>query len=233
MKKVLLFISIVFIYSYINLIQIYPSFSQSYECDNNFEDCGTPEQSGGGGGGKGSVLIANTDLGDSYQHADDFDDDGIEDPSDNCMRYPNPDQIDRDGDGVGDACDNCLSIHNPFQENMDGDLLGDYCDNDIDGDTLLNSNDECPFMYGNSFCFEEENREHPREQEVYSQPLLPNSGTSRTLKNHTNELDDKEGCNQSYKKGQGDWLWWALFCWFIYLFMNWERPPNNKKKKDD
>ena len=32
------------------------SYGQGYECDNNFEDCGTPEQSGGGGGkggGKG------------------------------------------------------------------------------------------------------------------------------------------------------------------------------------
>ena len=46
------------------------AYAQSFECDNNFSDCGTPEQSGGGGGGKGSVLIANTDLGDSYQSAD-------------------------------------------------------------------------------------------------------------------------------------------------------------------
>ena len=47
-----------------------------FECDNNFGACGTPEMSGGGGGGGGgSVLIAFTDLGDTYQNADDFDDD--------------------------------------------------------------------------------------------------------------------------------------------------------------
>jgi len=129
------------------------SYGQSYECDNNFEDCGTPNQSGGGGGGGGSVLIANTDLGDSYQHADDYDDDGIEDPSDNCIRYPNPQQHDRDADGRGDMCDNCLDIWNPSQENVDGDSLGDACDNDIDNDQILNSIDECPYHWGNSSCF--------------------------------------------------------------------------------
>ena len=77
------------------------SYAQSYECDNQYEDCGTPDQSGGGGGGKGTILISNTDLGDSYQHADDYDDDGIEDSSDNCLRVRNPDQLDRDGDGIG------------------------------------------------------------------------------------------------------------------------------------
>ena len=45
--------------------------SAPFECDNNFDQCGTPEVSGGGGGGGGgSILIANTDLGDSYQHGD-------------------------------------------------------------------------------------------------------------------------------------------------------------------
>ena len=64
---------------YTILIFLFLNFAhaQGFECDNNFGDCGTPEQSGGGGGGKGSVLIANTDLGDTYQHADDYDGDGI------------------------------------------------------------------------------------------------------------------------------------------------------------
>ena len=128
------------------------SYGQSYECDNNFGDCGTPDQSGGGGGG-GALLIANTDLGDSYQHADDYDDDGIEDPSDNCMRYPNPSQLDRDGDGRGDMCDNCLDDWNPLQENNDADYYGDICDDDIDNDQILNVNDECPYHWGNSSCF--------------------------------------------------------------------------------
>lgn len=128
------------------------SYGQSYECDNNFEECGTPNQSGGHGG-EGSILIANSDLGDTYQHADDFDDDGIEDSTDNCLRYPNPYQIDRDSDSIGDMCDNCLSIWNPNQRNIDGDEYGDYCDDDIDNDQILNYADECPLHWGNSSCF--------------------------------------------------------------------------------
>ncbi len=127
------------------------SWGQSYECDNNFEQCGTPDQSGGGG--KGSVLIANTDLGDSYQNADDYDDDGVEDPYDNCMRYPNPDQLDMDGDNTGDMCDNCLEYYNPMQEDMDGDDWGDGCDDDSDGDGILNVEDGCPTQWG-STCAE-------------------------------------------------------------------------------
>ena len=54
--------------------------AQSYECDDRYQECGTPEQSGGGGCGcgGGSILVNNTDLGDTYQYADDYDDDGIE-----------------------------------------------------------------------------------------------------------------------------------------------------------
>ena len=129
------------------------SYGQTYECDNNFGDCGTPNQSGGGGAGGGSILIANTDLGDTYQHADDYDDDGVEDPSDNCIRYPNPEQYDRDGDGIGDMCDNCLYVWNPDQENIDGDQEGDFCDSDIDNDRIFNSDDECPYHWGNESCF--------------------------------------------------------------------------------
>ena len=170
-------------------------FGQSFECDNNFSDCGTPEQSGGGGGGGGSILIANTDLGDSYQHADDYDDDGIEDPSDNCVRVSNPDQLDRDGDGVGDACDNCLELWNSYQENADGDLFGDFCDEDIDNDQILNVDDECPYHYGNSYCFEEFNREQPRNPETYSLSS-PRIIEIDPMKNHTNELDNDSSCNQ-------------------------------------
>jgi hypothetical protein len=116
-----------------------------YECDNNYGDCGTPQQSGGGGGGGGgSILVNNTDLGDTYQYADDYDDDGIEDNSDNCPFEANPDQADDDGDGWGNACDNCPSFTNALQEDIDGDLLGDGCDDDMDGDSILNENDICP-----------------------------------------------------------------------------------------
>src|SRR5438128_1311873 len=81
-----------------------PALAQAppYECDDNFGQCGTPDQSGGGGGGGGggSILINNTDLGDTYQNADDYDDDGVEDPYDNCPRVSNANQGDSDGDGV-------------------------------------------------------------------------------------------------------------------------------------
>ena len=105
-------------------------YAQGFECDNNFGDCGTPEQSGGGDGGGGSILVTNTDLGDTYQHADDYDDDGIEDPSDNCMRIANPSQVDSDGDGLGDMCDNCYNVWNAYQKDDDSDGLGNLCDDD-------------------------------------------------------------------------------------------------------
>ncbi|PIE20091.1 MAG: thrombospondin [Proteobacteria bacterium] len=116
-----------------------------YECDDQFGQCGTPEQSGGGGGGGGgSILINNTDLGDTYQYADDYDDDGVEDPYDNCPRVTNADQNDADADGVGDACDNCLSTPNVEQQDLDGDGVGDGCDDDRDGDEVPNTSDNCP-----------------------------------------------------------------------------------------
>jgi len=119
-----------------------------FECDNNFGACGTPEMSGGGGSaGGGAVLIANTDLGDTYQNADDFDDDGIEDPQDNCPRVRNMDQLDQDGDGFGDMCDNCLNTNNPLQLNKDGDSFGDLCDLDRDGDEIDNEVDNCPNIH--------------------------------------------------------------------------------------
>ncbi len=119
--------------------------AQSYECDDRFGECGTPEQSGGGCGcGCGcAILVANTDLGDTYQNSDDYDNDGHEDPYDNCVRYYNPDQGDADGDGLGDPCDNCLSNPNADQMDNDGDGIGNACDTDIDGDGVSNDNDDC------------------------------------------------------------------------------------------
>ncbi len=122
--------------------------SPGFECDNSFGACGTPNQSGGGGCGcgGGSILINNTDLGDTYQFADDYDDDGWEDDGDNCARVLNPDQADSDGDGIGDACDICLSVPDELQFDIDGDMIGDACDTDIDGDGLLNADDNCETM---------------------------------------------------------------------------------------
>ena len=105
--------------------------------------CGTPDESGGGDAG-GSVLIAQTDLGDTYHYADDFDDDGIEDDFDNCPFDWNLEQVDGDADGFGDACDVCAQAHDPGQLDVDGDGRGDVCDADADGDGLENTSDNCP-----------------------------------------------------------------------------------------
>jgi len=121
------------------------------ECPNGL--CGTPNQSGGAGGGScvagicsggcGSVLVAMTDRGDTYQFADDFDGDGIEDEFDNCPFVTNYAQVDTDADSVGDTCDLCVSLSDPFQADIDGDGLGDLCDLDLDGDSIANDVDNC------------------------------------------------------------------------------------------
>src|SRR5512134_1583304 len=92
--------------------------------------CGTPNQSGGGCGcGCGcSILVNMTDLGDTYQYADDYDDDGWEDDFDNCPFASNYGQEDSDGDVVGDSCDNCQRAVNVEQLDIDGDGVGDLCD---------------------------------------------------------------------------------------------------------
>lgn len=113
--------------------------------------CGTPNESGGGCGcGCGSILIANTDLGDTYQYADDYDEDGLEDDQDNCPFVSNRGQLDADNDGIGDACDNCLTVQNADQKDMDGDGVGDMCDPDKDGDNIPNESDNCPEVYNPS-----------------------------------------------------------------------------------
>ena len=118
-------------------------------------NCGTPNQSGGGGGGGGggcgcgcgcSVLVNLTDLGDTYQYADDYDDDGYEDDFDNCPFASNYGQEDADGDTVGDACDNCQRFGNLEQLDIDGDAIGDLCDDDADGDDIVNVDDLCSLV---------------------------------------------------------------------------------------
>ncbi|MBN1960253.1 MAG: thrombospondin type 3 repeat-containing protein [Deltaproteobacteria bacterium] len=122
--------------------------AMAIECIGSTE-CGAPQQSGGGCGcGGGSFLVNLTDSGQSYQFADDFDGDGIEDNFDNCPFMSNIDRLDGDGDDVGDACDNCVSIINEDQKDTDGDGVGDLCDDDIDGDGVLNdAPDNCKLVY--------------------------------------------------------------------------------------
>jgi hypothetical protein len=124
------------------------SFAQSGndggECSGGL--CGAPNMTGGGGCGcgGGSILIAMTDVGDTYQYADDYDSDGFEDDFDNCPFAANFDQADSDGDGVGDTCDSCLSAANANQLDSDADGAGDACDADDDNDGFEDAFDVCP-----------------------------------------------------------------------------------------
>lgn len=211
----LYFFSYLIFFTLINNI----SYAQSYECDNNYNDCGTPEQSGGGGGGKGSIRIANTDLGDSYQHADDYDDDGIEDSSDNCMRYPNPYQLDYDADGIGNMCDNCLYTFNPDQKDYDGDQIGNDCDNDIDGDNIDNIYDKCIFHWGEQ-CFELADQHNNKIE----QGSNINNSKENTYTNDINNIDiensnfkkDFKSCDQKRTNN----LVWVLLILLISIFFS-------------
>jgi len=73
----------------------------------------------------------------------DWDEDGIDNPDDNCPMVANVGQEDADSDGVGDACDNCVNTYNPGQGDADGDGTGDYCDSDADDDGIPNESDNC------------------------------------------------------------------------------------------
>lgn len=200
--------------SYINVCFVFLffmnniSYGQNYECDNNFNDCGSPNQSGGGG--KGTILINNTDLGDSYQNADDYDDDGIEDSSDNCMRYPNFEQYDRDGDGVGDMCDNCLYDFNYNQKDSDGDGIGDLCDEDIDGDKIINIEDPCVFSWGNN-C-------KPLEDLSYDENLKSYSDTIELNFYKEKEYNNKDIKNISCdQKNNIENMIWILLVFLISI----------------
>lgn len=72
---------------------------------------------------------AGTTIGDSpgEQYDCDQDDDGIDNPDDNCPFDYNPTQRDSDGNGLGDACDP---------------------DADTDGDGIQDPNDACPELPG-------------------------------------------------------------------------------------
>lgn len=186
-----------------------PVLAQSYECDDRFGECGAPEQSGGGGGGGGgSVLVDNTDLGDTYQYADDYDGDGHEDPYDNCPFVRNPDQAEGDGDGVGDACDNCPSNPNEDQSDIDGDGLGDVCDDDKDNDGVPNEQDVCPDvpdpdqvntdgLGGGDACDEDDDGDGVLDINDNC-PLIPNPDTQNQ------ELDNPECANDKDNDGVND-----------------------------
>lgn len=111
------------------------------ECSDGL--CGTPQESGGGDNNS-SVIIQGADSGKTQQYGDDNDEDGVEDPEDNCPFTTNPDQLDDDGDKKGNSCDLCPNIWAPEQTDGDGDEIGDQCDDELDGDGFENHHDNCP-----------------------------------------------------------------------------------------
>ena len=50
---------------------------------------------------------------------------------------------DQDSDGLTDGQDNCLRVPNPDQLDTDGDQYGDSCDDDDDGDSVADDWDDC------------------------------------------------------------------------------------------
>ena len=91
----------------------------------------------------------------------DPDRDGVCNESDNCPRFSNFNQSDLDEDGLGDVCDLCPEdadndldgdglcanvdvcpgIPDPAQDDADEDGIGDRCDDDVDGDGVVNDED--------------------------------------------------------------------------------------------
>ncbi|MFO0615574.1 MAG: thrombospondin type 3 repeat-containing protein [Polyangiaceae bacterium] len=99
--------------------------------------------------GEATVTIVDDDK--------DVDMDGVEDSSDNCPGVSNSDQLDTDADTIGNACDQTEGLcNNGVDDDTDGlaDCLDPECSMDItcgmsgmgdlDGDGVINANDNCP-----------------------------------------------------------------------------------------
>lgn len=194
-------------YLFLFCIMINVSFAQSqneYECDSNFEACGSPEQSGGGGNGGRSVLVQATDLGDTYQEGDDYDGDGIEDNIDNCMRIKNEFQLDSDGDGIGDMCDNCLYVFNPEQINSNDSYAGDACDRPEEHDAIV-FEDPCtvyPELY---------------ECEFNNEYILADPIKKEVAFHEEDDFLYDEGCSQNSRRRKNKFM--LAFVGFFLLFL--------------
>lgn len=95
---------------------------------------GTQGMSGGNGVGGRDETSEPTSLTwaacpNPTPSANDTDNDGINDATDNCPSIPNPMQLDLDLDGVGNECDNCVLTPNLGQADGDSDAVGNACDN--------------------------------------------------------------------------------------------------------
>ena len=205
-KKLLSSISAVAIISTTTFAQDQPGF----ECDNNFGECGTPEQSGGVGNGGRSILVQATDLGDTYQDADDYDGDGIEDNVDNCMRIKNEFQLDSDGDGVGDMCDNCIHSFNPQQTNSNETYNGDACDPPEAHETIV-FEDPCTIYTELYEC--------DNTPEVY----LANPIKKEIVFDEEDNFLYEEGCSQDSRRRKNK----TLVAFFLFLTFLFFRQPLN------
>ena len=90
-----------------------------------------------------------------------LDQDELLDYEDNCPATTNPSQENNYGGVLGDACEdsdmdgyldtnNCPVMANPSQSNQyGGDSSGDAC-SDVDGDSIVDSDDNCPETFNPS-----------------------------------------------------------------------------------
>ncbi|KAJ8299288.1 hypothetical protein KUTeg_023348 [Tegillarca granosa] len=78
----------------------------------------------------------------------DTDGDNIGDVCDNCRTVSNNAQTDTDYSGIGDSCSTSQDSYIPLQNKLGkvSDLTSDFCDTDIDGDGILNINDNCIYV---------------------------------------------------------------------------------------
>ncbi|WP_231372692.1 thrombospondin type 3 repeat-containing protein [Aureivirga sp. CE67] len=72
--------------------------------------------------------------------------------------------IDMDEDGISDSYDNCVETPNTDQANNDEDTLGDACDEDDDNDGILDTQDECPFIFNLETTGNTPNQQSPNNQ---------------------------------------------------------------------
>ena len=78
-----------------------------------------------------SGLLAAIDAAIANIPESDMDNDGLNDPVDNCPQDYNPNQEDVDEDGLGDACDICDNANVWVVGNTDGSL-------DVNGNVIIN-----------------------------------------------------------------------------------------------